>query len=86
MIKEYKQVTLEILETYPQTRGDNGASEFLNIASRMMFKDKQIDFNIFKVESWTRCRRKMLEQNPQLDERTSKTTLAEQTVRAEMVA
>jgi len=86
VIKEYYKISKQILEAYPKTRKDNGASEFLNIASRMIFKDKQIDFHVFKVESFTRARRKVLEQNPHLDERTSKNTLAEQIVRAEMVA
>jgi len=86
MIREKVNLAVEVLEAYPQTRGDKGADEFLNIISRMMFKDKQIDFKIFKVETYTRARRKALEENPYLDNRTRRTDVSESIARAEMVA
>ena len=85
MITEKLSITKQILEDFPLTRGD-GHGEFLNIASGLMFKDKAVDFTVFNAESWTRARRKVLADNPHLDNRTSRTKDAEQTVRAEMVA
>ena len=84
MINEHNNMTLEILERYPETRTDSGADIFLNIMAEFMFKEKKIDFRHFKVESLARSRRKVLERNPHLDNRTKKTAQAEEIVRAEM--
>ncbi len=83
MIKEKLNQTKKILETYPETRGD-GNGIFLNKVRDLIFKDKVIDFTVFKTETWSRARRKVLELNPHLDNRTSKTAECECIARGEM--
>ena len=84
MIKEKLALTKQILEEYPNTRGD-GNGEFLNIVLEKVYEGK-VDFMIFNTESWTRARRKVLAENPHLDYRTKFTNHLESTVRSEMVA
>ena len=43
-----------------------------------------IDFNIFNVEGWVRCRRKILAEFPELDMRTEKTKECEEIVKSEV--
>jgi len=86
MITEKLQLTRQILEDHPETRGD-GYGNFLNVVTTKLFGHKTtIDFNRFSVESWTRAKRKVLEQNPHLDNRTYRTAVAEETVKREVAA
>ena len=83
MIKEKISVTLQILENNPQTRGDRGTGEFLNIVAKEIYKNK-LDFRLFNTESWTRARRKVLEVHPELDNRTYKTFIAQRVAESEV--
>lgn len=83
MIKEKLALTEQILTDHPETRGD-GNGVFLNKVVEILYKDKVIDFTEFNTETWTRSRRKVLELNPHLDNRTSKTAECEFIVRGEM--
>lgn len=83
MVEEKLQFTMQILEDYPETRCD-GYGNFLNKVTSIIFKDKKIDFTKFSVESWTRARRKVMELYPHLDNRTKRTSMAEETVRREV--
>lgn len=83
MIKDKYAITKRILEDYTSTRGDGKTGEFLNIVAREVYKGN-IDFNEFNVESWTRSRRKVLENNKHLDWRTSRTKDCEWLVQKEL--
>lgn len=83
MITEKLKLTKQILEDDPEARCD-GYGIFLNKVTSILFKNETIDFNKFSVESWTRARRKVMELNPHLDNRTKRTSMAEDTVRREV--
>ena len=83
MIKELIPFVEKILTDHPETRGD-GYGLFLNKVTDILFSDGRVDFTQFSVESYTRARRKVFETNPELDDRTSKTTTAENVVKNEM--
>ena len=59
----------KILEDFPNARGD-GYGNFLNLVSRIVYGG-EVDFHVFKVETWTRARRKVMELFPHLDDRKS---------------
>ena len=83
MITDKLELTREILEEFPDTRGD-GAGMFLNRVYVSLHGDKIIDFEIFNTESWVRSRRKILEQCPFLDNRTSLTNKLEMQMKSEV--
>jgi len=83
MVKDKLGFVKKVLEDHPATRSDGNAT-FLNVVAFKLFGNKLIDFNNFNVESYTRARRRVMEQNPHLDDRTIKTSQAEETVRKEM--
>lgn len=85
MITEKLKLTKQILEDHPDARGD-GNGNFLNIVAYKLYGSRSINFNQFNTESWTRARRKVMEQNPQLDNRTHRTAKAEETVKREVAA
>ncbi len=82
MIKEKLSITLDILEKYPETRGD-GAGKFLNKVKEIIYNN-EVDFEKFSVEAWTRTRRKLLQDNPHLDNRTIATIRLVQEVLSEV--
>lgn len=84
MILEKKSITLKILREQPITRCD-GNGHFLNAVKKELGLLGNIDFNSFDVESWTRCRRKVLEDHTELDMRTRKTRKAQIQVMNEML-
>ncbi len=84
MIKEKLPFVKKILAEHPRTRGD-GYGTFLNTIVKELYGDKQVDFNVFNAGSYMRARRKVLEMNPELDERTVGTKIAEDTLCAEMI-
>tara|TARA_R110000823_G_C15932894_1_gene499676 strand:+ start:62 stop:316 length:255 start_codon:yes stop_codon:yes gene_type:complete len=83
MIKEKLEFTKQILTDYPETRGD-GNGIFLNKVAEQLCPDGIIDFTVFNMESYTRARRKVLELNSDLDNRTSKSDECENIIRGEM--
>lgn len=83
MIKEIMPFVKQILEEHPETRSD-GYGLFLNKVTEKLFPKTPVDFTEFSVESYTRAKRKVLELNPSLDNRTQKTIDAEAAVRNEM--
>ena len=88
MINDKKELTLDILKESVLARKDSGV--FLNIAYRWFCFNNGLnpilapDFTIFKVESFLRCWRKVLEEHPELDEREDKNQAAESQVRSEL--
>jgi hypothetical protein len=83
MINEKLSITLKILTNYPLTRGD-GHGHFLNKVYETIHKNEPVDFTKFNAESWTRAKRKVLEQNPSLDMRTHITKECEDIVKSEV--
>ena len=83
MIKEKLKLAKQILTEHPQTRGDKGTGEFLNIVAKTIYNNN-IDFRYFNVESWSRARRKALELYPYLDERSFGTFEAQRVVESEV--
>lgn len=83
MIKEKYTIAKRIIEESVSVRGDNGTGNFLNIVAKEVYNGK-IDFNEFSPESWTRARRKVLENNKHLDYRTNKTKEVEELVKEEL--
>jgi hypothetical protein len=73
MITEKIKLTKEILEDTPLACGDGGTGHFLNEVVLRVYKGKRVDFRVFNMESWSRARRKVLQDNPQLDTRTQRT-------------
>ena len=73
------EAAFKILDAYPETRGD-GHGIYLNKVVEIYYQGKP-DFRDFVAESWTRSRRKIQEQFPELDERTSRTVIAEENYR-----
>lgn len=83
MITEKLEFVKSILEKYEETRGD-GNGEFLDKVRETLFGLSNFSFKEFNTESYTRARRKVLETNPHLDNRTKHTNNAEATVRREV--
>ena len=70
------EAAFQILQTFPETRGD-GHGLYLNKVVEIYYQGKP-DFRTFIPESWTRSRRKIQEMHPELDERTDRTSVAEE--------
>ena len=77
MVLEKLQIAKEILEQNPEACSDNGGGIFLNDISLKLYP-LGVDFTEFNVETYLRARRKVLELNPHLDLRTSKTKEVEE--------
>jgi hypothetical protein len=73
------EAAFQILQAFPETRGD-GHGDYLNKVVELYYQGKP-DFRNFIPESWTRSRRKIQELYPELDERTSRTDVAEEQYR-----
>lgn len=85
MITEKKALTKKILEKYPDTATDGGTGNFLNaVVLELYGNNHNIDFNIFTPNTWSRARRKVLNENPHLDKRTEKTKEVEEIVKSEI--
>ncbi len=84
MILEKLDLTKEILEKYPDTRGDKQTGKFLNRVLMSLNGNMTVDFTEFSVESWTRTRRLILERCPYLDNRTSLTNKLELQMKSEV--
>lgn len=83
MITEKMKISKMILEQFKDTRGEKCTGNFLNRVAELVY-DGNVDFNEFNTESYVRARRKVLELNPHLDERTSVTKEIESLVKKEV--
>lgn len=83
MITDKLKITEEILKENTAACGDKGSGIFLNDVSQKLYP-LGVDFTIFNPECWTRCRRHVLERNPELDKRTVKTKEMEDIVKSEV--
>lgn len=75
--------TKALLQEHPEARGD-GAGIFLNLIYNELYGDAKPDFREFNTETWTRSRRKVLEQFPNLDNRTVITKECEEQIKSEV--
>lgn len=75
--------TKALLLAHPEARGD-GAGIFLNLMHQELFGDVKTDFTKFNTETWSRSRRKVLEQFPYLDNRTVITKECEEQIKSEV--
>lgn len=86
MITDKKQLTKQILEKHPNTCGDQNTGNFLNAVTLELYgNNHNIDFNLFNTETWVRCRRLVLAENPFLDKRTSITKECENIIKSEVL-